>query len=98
MGIGPESNDLEFPDFGKIAEAFGYKYFAAHSNEEMKTLVDKVLSMDGPVFAEVFVSTDQVFEPKSGTKRLEDGTLVSPPLQDLAPYLPREEVEKNMLD
>ena len=98
VGIGPESNDLEFPDFGKIAEAFGYKYFAAHSNEEMKTLVDKVLSMDGPVFAEVFVSTDQVFEPKSGTKRLEDGTLVSPPLQDLAPYLPREEVEKNMLD
>ena len=98
VGIGPESNDLEFPDFGKIAEAFGYKYFAAHSNEEMKTLVDKVLSMEGPVFAEVFVSTDQVFEPKSGTKRLEDGTLVSPPLQDLAPYLPREEVEKNMLD
>ena len=98
VGIGPESNDLEFPDFGKLSEAFGYKYFSAHSNEEMKKVVDKVLSMEGPVFAEIFVSTDQVFEPKSGTKRLEDGTLVSPPLEDLAPYLPREEVEKNMLD
>ena len=45
---------------------------------------------------EVFVSADQNFEPKSATKRLEDGTLVSPPLEDLAPFLPREEIIKNM--
>ncbi len=40
---------------------------------------------------------DQKFEPKSATRRLEDGTLVSPPLEDLAPFLDREELEKNML-
>ena len=96
VGIGPESNDLSFPDFGKLAEAFGYPYFAAHSNAEMKQAVNQALAIDGPVFAEIFVSAEQIFEPKSATKRLEDGTLVSPPLEDLAPFLPREEVLSNL--
>ncbi len=96
VGIGPESNDLSFPEFKKIAEAFGYRYFGAHSNAEMKQVVDRVLQLDGPVFTEIFTDTEQVWEPKSSTKRLEDGTLISPPLEDLAPFLPREELKKNM--
>ena len=48
------------------------------------------------VFSEIFKDTAQVWEPKSSTKRLEEGTLVSPPLEDLAPFLPREEIIKNM--
>lgn len=96
VGIGPESNDLSFPEYKKIAEAFGYPYYEAHSNKEMTEVVDKVLKMDGPVFTEIFTDTEQVWEPKSSTKKLEDGRLVSPPLEDLAPFLPREELEKNM--
>lgn len=96
IGIGKESGDLSFPEFKKIAEAFGYKYFSAHSNIEMKSVVDEVLKLDGPVFTEIFTDTIQVWEPKSSTKRLSDGTLVSPPLEDLAPFLSREELEKQM--
>ena len=96
IGIGPESGDLSFPEFRKIAEAFGYPYYSASSNAEMKKVVDEVLALDGPVFCEIFTDTTQVWEPKSSTKRLPDGTLVSPPLEDLAPFLPREELEKNM--
>lgn len=96
VGIGEESGDLSFPDFKKIAEAFGYPYYSASSNEEMMNVVDKVLDIDGPVFCEIFTDTEQVWEPKSSTKRLEDGTLVSPPLEDLAPFLPREELKKQM--
>ena len=96
VGIGPESGDLSFPKFEKIAKAFGYPYFSAHSNAEMKNVVDEVLELDGPVFCEIFTDTKQVWEPKSSTKRLPDGTLVSPPLEDLAPFLPREELEKQM--
>lgn len=97
VGIGEESGDLSFPEFEKIAKAFGYPYFSAHSNEEMTSVVDEVLSMDGPVFCEIFTDTKQVWEPKSATKRLEDGTLVSPPLEDLAPFLPREELKNIMI-
>lgn len=96
VGIGEESGDLSFPEFKKIAEAFGYRYYSAHSNAEMKAVVDEVLKLDGPVFTEIFTDTEQVWEPKSSTKRLADGTLVSPPLEDLAPFLPREELEKQM--
>lgn len=96
VGIGEESGDLSFPEFKKIAEAFGYKYFSAKSNDEMKAVVDEVLGIDGPVFTEIFTDTKQVWEPKSSAKRLEDGTLVSPPLEDLAPFLSREELRKNM--
>lgn len=96
IGIGPESGDLSFPVFKKIADAFGYTYFSASSNEEMKNVINEVLKQEGPVFCEIFTDTDQVWEPKSSTKRLEDGTLVSPPLEDLAPFLPREELARQM--
>ena len=97
VGIGPESGDLSFPEFEKLSQAFGYTYYQAHSNEEMKKVVDRTLAEEGPVFCEIFVSPTQNFEPKSATKRLEDGSLVSPPLEDLAPFLPREEVLANLL-
>ena len=96
VGIGPESGDLSFPDYGKLAVAFGYPYLAARSNEEMKELVDRALEHDGAVFCEIFVSPEQVFEPKSGTKKLEDGSLFSPPLEDLTPFLPKEEIRSNL--
>lgn len=96
VGIGEESGDLSFPDFKKIAKAFGYNYYSAHSNAEMKVVVDDVLKLDGPAFAEIFTDTKQVWEPKSSNKHLADGTLVSLPLEDLAPFLPREELEKQM--
>ena len=66
-------------------------------NEQMKRVVNEALDTDGPVFVEIFTDTEQVWEPKSSTKRLEDGTLVSPPLEDLAPFLPREELKKIMV-
>lgn len=96
IGIGPESGDLSFPDFSKLAAAFGFPYFSAHSNAEMKDAVAKTLATPGYAFCELFTDTEQVWEPKSATRRLPDGMLVSPPLEDLAPFLPREELRKNM--
>lgn len=55
-----------------------------------------MLKLDGPVFTEIYTDTKQVWEPKSSTKKLPDGTLVSPPLEDLAPFLPRNELKENM--
>ena len=50
----------------------------------------------GYCMLEVKCDTKQVFEPKSATKRLEDGFLYSPPLEDMAPFLSREELRRNM--
>lgn len=95
VGIGEESRDLEFPPLDKLSAAYGYKYCSIHHNSEMGIL-DEALGCEEPMLCEIFVSKDQFFEPKSATKKLPDGTLVSPPLEDLAPFLPREELAENM--
>lgn len=97
VGIGPQSHDLEFPDMEKIAYAYGYPYFRCDSNAGLSETIRRALDEEGAVICEIVVSTDQNFEPKSATKRLEDGTLVSPPLEDLAPFLDRETFRKEMI-
>ncbi len=96
VGIGYDSGDLSFPDMSKLAAAYGYPYKRIEKNEELAGVLDEVLKAEGPYICEIMVTTDQNFEPKSATKRLPDGTLVSPPLEDLAPFLPEEELRKNM--
>jgi acetolactate synthase-1/2/3 large subunit len=97
VGIGPQSKDLSFPEFQKIAEAFEIPYFSCHSIDELEAAENFLMQAEGFCMMEVFCDCRQNFEPKSATKRLEDGTLVSPPLEDLAPFLPREELERNMI-
>lgn len=59
-------------------------------------MVDRALETPGSLICQVYTGTQQVWEPKSATKKLPDGTLVSPPLEDLAPFLSREELQENM--
>lgn len=96
VGIGEESHDLSFPSLEKLAAAYGYPYVSCSQNEELQSAVDQVMKCETAVICEIFVDEHQKFEPKSGTKQLPDGTLVSAPLEDLAPFLSKEELEKNM--
>lgn len=96
VGIGPQSGDLSFPDYQKLADAFGLAFFRIADMEELESGLSEVLSQPGGCICEVVCDTKQVFEPKSATRKLPDGTLVSPPLEDLAPFLPREELYANM--
>lgn len=96
VGIGPESGDLSFPEYKKIAAAFCIPYAEAHSNDEVKTKFDEIMKSSGFAILEIFVSPEQFFEPKNTARKLDDGTLISAPLEDLAPFLPREELKANM--
>jgi acetolactate synthase-1/2/3 large subunit len=93
VGIGPQSGDLSFPDMAKIAAAYGYPFRRCCSNGDLEAALEETLAVRGPAICEIMVSVDQNFEPKSATKRLDDGSLYSPPLEDLAPFLPREELD-----
>ncbi len=97
VGIGVDSHDLSFPDMEKLAGAYGYPYVKACHNSQLGEAIEKTLAMEGPVICEIFVSMDQNFEPKSAARRLADGTMVSPPLEDLSPFLPDEEMDQNMI-
>ena len=96
-GMEGEGTDLSFPSLEKLASAYGYPYVSIHSNKELSEGIEKTLSQDGPVLCEVFVSLTQQFLPKSSAKRDKEGNLFSPPLQDMDPFLPEEEMEMLML-
>lgn len=97
VGIGPDSGDLSFPDMGKIAVAYGIKYISADTNSKLNEAVKNAFEMEGPVICEAFVTKEQNFEPKSSGKRLPDGKIISPPLEDLTPFLSDEEMDENMI-
>lgn len=94
VGVGVGSG-LSFPDAEKIAYAYGIPFVRVESIQDMKDKFQTVLNTEGPVFCEVVVDPNQNFEPKLSSKVLPDGKIVSPPLDDMFPFLPREEYEEN---
>ena len=97
VGVGPESGDLSFPEMSRIAEAYRISYMSASSNEELQDKLNAFISQEGCAMFEVFVDSNQAFEPKPSAMKRTDGSLFSPPLEDLAPFLPKEELEKIMI-
>lgn len=81
----------------RISSAYGIPYYAIHNNQEMENGLSEFLKIEGYALCEIFVDIQQIFEPKPSAMKLPDGTLVSPPLEDLAPFLPREELKSLML-
>jgi len=98
VGIGDESGDLSFPNLSKIADAYGYPYISCDDNSALEKAINDTLSLDSFAICEVFCGYDQFFEPKSATKKMPDGTLFSPPLDDLKPFLDRDEYMANKVD
>ncbi len=96
IGVGPESGDLDFPDPAKIAACFGFSYSESRSNETIADDLAKAMELPLPSLTAVYVTTTQKTEPKTASRKLEDGTFVSAPMEDLAPFLPREELAENM--
>ena len=59
-------------------------------------LVD-ALDCPGPVLCDVMLDPDQLFEPKLSSRQLPDGRMVSAPLEDMFPFLSRDELLQNLL-
>lgn len=89
-----DGNGLSFPDASRIAYAYDIPYVKIDKIDEVAEKLQEVMSIDGPVFCEVVVDEKQNFEPKLSSKVLPDGRIVSPELDDMFPFLDREEYEK----
>ncbi len=84
------------PDMRKIAAAYGFHTRLLRTNEEAERLLPEILAEPGPVLCEVMTDPMEQLGPKAASVRLPDGRIVSRPLEDLAPFLPDEELESNM--
>ena len=96
VGVGEESGDLSFPDLSRIMPAYGFPYRAVHASEDLEAAISEALDAEGAFVCEVFVTKYQKTEPKTSAKKLPDGSMVSAPLEDMYPFLDREELESNM--
>ena len=96
VGCGPDSG-LTFPDFQKLAGALGFGVARISEHDGMGDLIRGALEADGPQICEVILDPAQAFAPKLSSRKLDDGRMVTSPLEDLAPFLSREELADNML-
>ncbi|KQS05135.1 acetolactate synthase [Sphingomonas sp. Leaf357] len=95
VGCGPDSG-LTFPDFTRLAGGFGLNASRVGTHAELSAAIRATLDSDGPQLCEVMIDKRQEFAPKLSSRKLDDGTMVSPTLEDLSPFLSREELAEAM--
>jgi len=92
-----ENSGLNFPKFVKIADTFGFAYESIKNHQDqLEEKIEKVLNYKGPIICEIFMSPNQPLVPKVFSQKNPDGTMISKPLEDMYPFLDREEFKKNM--
>ncbi len=96
VGGGPKSG-VSFPSFQRLSEGFGIPYLSCNNHRALEDNVHEALNKIGPVICEIFIDENQIFAPKLGAKQHPDGRINSPPLEDLSPFLSRDELKDNMI-
>ena len=95
-GEGPDSG-VGLPDYVAVAKAFGLPAQRISGPDFEFQLAD-ALEAPGPMLCDVLLDPKQGFEPRMSSRQQEDGSIVSPPLEDMYPFLDREELASNMMD
>ena len=85
------------PDLRRVAEAYGLATDLIQDQTNLRAEIQRVLRRPGPVVCDVHVILDEVRQPRLSSIQREDGSFESKPLEDLWPFLPRDEFESNML-
>ena len=86
VGCGVESG-LPFPDFEILSKGFGLAYHRSTSEHDLEQQIINTLELDGPFLHEIILDLDQEFSPKLSSKKLEDGKMITSELEDMAPFL-----------
>lgn len=97
VGTFTEGSGQTLPDILKIVKAYGIKTCRIKNQKNLNRELRKVLDYPGPIVCEVMLPVDGRLEPKITAKLLKDGSMVANPLEDLWPFLDREEFQQDML-
>ncbi len=92
-----DGNGLSFPSMERIAYAYELPYVKVEDIAGMDERLEEFLGMEGPAVCEAVVDPDQFFAPKLSSRVLPDGKIVSPKIDDMFPFLDRQEYESNKL-
>ena len=92
-----KDSGVSFPNIVKLAEVYGFEACRIENQLNLKGELEEILSKPGAVVCEIMLSPIEKMEPKLSSKIKPDGKMVSKPLEDMFPFLPREEFYKNMI-
>ena len=96
--IGTDSKSgVSFPDLSRIAHAYDIDYARISDYDSLTPALETVFSFDGPMIIEVMCQREQEVVPSLMGKKNEDGTISAKPLEDMYPFLSREEFYDNMV-
>jgi acetolactate synthase-1/2/3 large subunit len=88
---------LSLPEVSKIAEAFNIPYIKIFDNEMLCNIIEKIIKTEGPLMIEVMIDPNHRTAPKASVYKTKDGLFATRPMEDMAPFLSREEFESEML-
>lgn len=95
--IGTDSESgVSIPDISKVVQSFGIEYVYADSSN-LEGAIVHTLNYNGPIVCEVICEKWQEVVPTLMGKKNDDGTITAKPLEDMYPFLPREEFYGNMI-
>jgi acetolactate synthase-1/2/3 large subunit len=93
------SDGVTLPDFVKLAHAFGLKSYKVENIDQWRSnTIQYAIINNDPVLIEVMLDPEQNFSPKLTAKKLDDGTMLAPSLENMSPFLTDEEMAKNRID
>ena len=92
----PQSG-LTLPDICRIAAAYGLKATRIENQKNLKEKMLEVIRTEGTMICELLVDPNVPTSPRVSSQVLPDGRIVSKPMEDLWPFLDREEFAANMI-
>jgi acetolactate synthase-1/2/3 large subunit len=92
-----KASGVSCPDFSALAKAFTIPSFQIRTWEDFDRVIPQFQALDTPAICEVFMHPEQLFVPKLSLAIRSDGSLISPPLEDLSPLLDRKQLASEML-
>jgi acetolactate synthase-1/2/3 large subunit len=84
------------PNFIKLADAYGFKTYTFNNNTELEKGIDEVLNTEGPVLCEIMMVENQLLIPRVQSSKDENGKIISNSLENMFPYLSKEEMKEIM--
>ena len=93
-----EGSGVALPDYKVVAQAFGIPACRCERLGELEAVIARALQSDGPYLCEIVVDPLQPFSPKLASRVLADGSMATPDLEDMFPFMPREELAAIMLE
>jgi acetolactate synthase-1/2/3 large subunit len=89
-----DETGISFPSFEQLAQLFKFEYYKVTNLNVGNDLFSEMLESNNPVLFEVIMDPEQKYLPRLSTSKLTDGTLVSPPLEDLDPMISTELLQR----